>query len=165
MSDQNTGPLDISLNLSETKTAVPMVRDGEFAKWRLVNLGMQKTDKGPMIKLEYDLVDPVANSDGGTLKPGEMGAKFFENIALFDKNTTPPDVPKWAQERIAKRIDALLGTGDVGNTKNKPVRPNLDANTVPQLIGKVLVAKMKVKTGDYVGNEFGNVVFPGDIAA
>lgn len=165
MPDQNTGPLDISMNLSGTKTAVPMIAEGHFATFRLVGLTQQNSEKGPMLKWEYDLVNPAPNSEGGTIEPGKMGAKFFENVALFDKNTPAGTWPEWAQKRVCQRIDALLGTGDKGNAKGKPERPDLNSALVPTLIGKTLVGKMKVRSGDYVGNEFSNVFFPGDISA
>jgi len=156
-------PLDISMNLGDTKTAVPMIKDGELVELRLVNLSQQTVEKGKSLKFEYDLVNPAPDSEGGTINPGAMGSKVFENIQLYAK----PDAkdPKWYEKKIATRIDALLGTGDKDNKKGKPVRPDLNAQLVPQLIGKTLVAKMAVKTGEYTGNEIRSVTFPGDIAA
>lgn len=156
-------PLDISLNLGDTKTAIPMVKDGELVVLRLAALGQTTSEKGKGIRFEYDLVNPAPDTEGGVINPGAMGSKIFENIQLYAK----PDAkdPKWYEKRIASRIDALLGTGDKDNKKNKPVRPDLNAQLVPQLIGKTLVAKMKVRTGEYTGNEIGSVTHPGDIAA
>jgi hypothetical protein len=156
-------PLSISVNLADTKTAIPMVRDGELVSLKLVNLGQVTSEKGKSLRFEYDLVNPAPDTDGGTINPGAMGSKIFEHIQLYAK----PDAkdPKWYEKRIATRIDALLGTGDKDNKKGKPARPDLNAQLVPQLIGKVLVAKMKVRTGEYTGNEIGSVTFPGDIAA
>lgn len=162
---EQTGPLDINLDLSKTKTTVPMVADGHLCEWRFEKAGMKTSEKGPMVVLEWKLTQPAPNTEGGQIKPGEMGATLFENIALFDKNTPQGEVPKWAQERLAKRIDATLGTGDEGNAKGKPARPAFNAETVSQMIGKTVVAKMRVRSGDYVGNEFGTLTFPGDIAA
>lgn len=163
MANENEGPLDITLNISQAKTAVPMVADGHMCRWRFEKASTVKSEKGPQLKFEYHLVDPAPDTEGGTIQPGAFGATFFENIALYAK----PDAkdPKWYEKRIASRVDALLGTGDVGNKKNKPPRPDLTPETVSQMIGKELVAKMKVRTGDYIGNEFGAVYFPGDIAA
>jgi hypothetical protein len=156
-------PLDISLNLGDTKTAVPMIKDGELVTLRLATLGQGATEKGKSLKFEYDLQHPAPDSDGGTINPGAMGSKVFENIQLYAK----PDAkdPKWYEKRIATRIDALLGTGDKDNKKGKPARPDLNSQLVPQLIGKTLVAKVRVKTGEYTGNEIVSVTFPGDIAA
>lgn len=163
MANENEGPLDITLNISQAKTAVPMVADGHMCRWRLQKLSSVKGEKGAQLKWEYHLIDPAPDSEGGQITPGAFGSIFFENIALYAK----PDAkdPKWFEKRIASRVDALLGTGDIGNKKNKPVRPDLTAETVSNLIGKELVAKMKVRTGDFIGNEFGSVYFPGDIAA
>jgi hypothetical protein len=156
-------PLDISLDLSGTKTAIPAIADNTMVKLRLVSLSQQKTEKGASLRFEYDLTDPVPNSDGGVINPGDFGSKIFENIALYAK----PDAkdPKWFEKRIAQRIDALLGTGDVGNTKGKPTRPDLNSQLVPQLIGKTMVAKMRLRKDDYGGNEIASVTYPGDIAA
>jgi hypothetical protein len=156
-------PLDISLNLGDTKTAVPMVKDGELVSLRLANLGQVTTEKGKSLKFEYDLVNPAPDTDGGVINPGSMGSKIFENIQLYAKADAKD--PKWYEKRIASRIDALLGTGDKDNKKNKPPRPDLNAKLVPELLGKTLVAKMRVRTGEYTGNEIATVTFPGDIAA
>lgn len=156
-------PLDISLNLSDAKVAIPVIKDGELVPLKLADLGVSTNEKGKTINFEYELVNPAPDTDGGTINPGAMGSKIFENVALYAK----PDAkdPKWFEKRIASRIDALLGTGDKDNKKGKPQRPDLNAQLVPQLIGKVLVAKMRVRTGEYTGNEIASVTFPGDIAA
>jgi hypothetical protein len=157
-------PLSISLNLSGTKTAVPMVQDGAMVRLRLISLVQLNGEKGPSLKWEYDLVEPAPDSEGGTIQPGAFGSKIFEQIAMYAK----PDAkdPKWFEKNIAKRIDALLGTGDEGNKKGKQVRPNLSAELVPQLIGKELVAKMQVQQdANFTGNRIQTVTFPGDIAA
>jgi len=157
-------PLDISLNLSEAKTAVPMIADGTMVRLRLVSLSQQAGEKGKTLRFEYDLLDPAPDSDGGKINPGAFGSKIFENVALYAK----PDAkdPKWYEKRIAARIDALLGTGDKGNTKGKPARPDLSPQLVPNLIGKELVAKMRIRTtGEFSGNEIASVTYPGDIAA
>jgi hypothetical protein len=160
----NIAPLSISLNLSGTKTAVPMVADGTMVKLRLVSLTQVTGDKGNSLKFEYDLVDPAPDTEGGTINPGAFGSKIFEQIAMYAK----PDAKdtQWFYKNIAQRIDALLGTGDEGNKKGKPTRPDLSAELVPQLIGKELVAKMKVQQDDnFTGNRIQSVTFPGDIAA
>lgn len=157
-------PLDISLDLSGTKTAIPMIQDGTMVKLRLVSLSQITGEKGKTLRFEYDLLDPAPDSEGGTIQPGAFGSKIFENIALYAK----PDAkdPLWFKPLIAKRIDALLGTGDAGNKKGKPTRPDLGPNLIPQLIGRELVAKMKIETNDaYTGNRIQNVTYPGDIAA
>lgn len=157
-------PLSISLNLSGTKTAIPMVADGTMVKLRLVSLSQIKGDKGNSLRFEYDLVEPAPDTEGGTINPGAFGSKIFENIAMYAK----PDAkdPRWFEKNIAQRIDAMLGTGDQGNKKGKPTRPDLSAELVPQLIGKELIAKMKVQQDDnFTGNRLGTVHYPGDIAA
>lgn len=160
----DTQPLSISLDLSGTKTAIPMVADGTMVRLRLVSLTQIKGEKGNSLRFEYDLVEPAPDTEGGVINPGAFGSKIFETIAMYAK----PDAkdPKWFYKNIAQRIDAFLGTGDEGNKKGKPVRPDLSAELVPQLIGKELVAKMKVQQDDvYTGNRIQTVTFPGDIAA
>jgi hypothetical protein len=149
--------------LGDTKTTIPVIADGTLVNLRLASLKQNTTDKGKSLQWEYDLVDPAPDTDGNTIKPGDFGSKIFEHIALYAK----PDAkdPKWFEKRIASRIDALLGTGDKGNPKGKPERPNLNAQLVPELLGKSLVAKMRVRKDEYGGNEIASVTFPGDIAA
>ena len=167
MSNENQGPLSITLDTTNATTVIPMVADGHMARWRFVN-GSQIASKDgkPMLKFEYDLVAPAPNTEGGQIKPGEMGAKHFENIALFDKNTQPPNVPDWAIKRVSTRMDALLGTGDKNNSKGKPERPQFGQEVLDMMKGRELVAKMRVKTeGEFTNSEFAQVYFPGDIAA
>jgi hypothetical protein len=162
-------PLDVNYDLSKAKTVVPLIADGHLCRLRLTNLSVDTTDKGPSTKWEWDIVEPVPSTEGEQIRPGDFGAKFFENIQLYAK----PDAknPAWFVERIAKRVDGLLGTGDANNKKGKPTRPSIVVNDAgirelaPQLVGKEIVAKMKVKTGDYLGNEIQTVTFPGDISA
>lgn len=168
-----TEPLSTSFDLSQTKTVVPLMADGVLARLRLERLSVDQTEKGPSTKWEWKLVDPVASTEGVQIRPGDFGSTFFENVQMYSK----PDAkdPAWFVAKIAKRVDGLLGTGDQGNPKGKPARPAINlspGNSVaaitelaPQLIGKEIVAKMKVKTGDYVGNEISTVTFPGDISA
>lgn len=167
MASENSGPLDINLDLSKTKTTVPMIADGHLCELRLEKVAQKQAsdNKGNMVVFEWKITQPCPNTEGGQIKPGEMGATIFDNIALFDKNTPAGTVPEWASRRIAQRIDAVLGTGDEGNPKGKPSRPAFNAETVSQMIGKVMVAKMKVKGGDFPGNELGTLTFPGDISA
>src|SRR6266446_1307769 len=153
-------PLSISLNLSGTKTAIPMVKDGEMVKLRLVSLSQIKGDKGNSLRFEFDLVDPAPDTEGSTINPGAFGSKIFENVAMYAK----PDAkdPKWYEKKISNIVDGLLGTGDAGNKKGKPTRPDLSAELVPQLIGKELVVKMKVQQDDnFTGNRLGTITFPG----
>lgn len=160
----NNQPLSISLNLSGTKTVNPMFADGSMVKLRLISLSQFKGDKGNSLRFEYDLVEPAADSEGGIINLGAFGSKFSENVALYAKADAKD--PKWYESVISKRLDALLGTGDAGNKKGKPTRPDLSNELVPQLIGKELVAKMKVQNDDnFVGNRIATVTYPGDIAA
>jgi len=157
----NEAPLSISLALSEVKTSIPIIANDTMVKARLKNISQQVVEgKGNSTKWEYTLVDPAPTVDGLTVAPG---FPIFENIQLYAK----PDAknPHWFVEKISRRIDGLLGTGDKGNKKGKPDRPDFNAETVAMLIGKEVILKLKVKTGEYEGNEIDKVFFPGDIAA
>lgn len=165
MNEENNGPLDISCDTSSVSTATQMVAANEMARFRLKSVTKVASKEGkPMLKWEYDLVAPAKGQDGATIEPGGMGSKFFENIALFDKNTPEGTVPAWALKRIAQRQDALLGTGDANNTKGKPSRPAFNASCVEAMQGKELIAKMKSGQEGY-SNEFGTIYFPGDVTA
>ena len=155
-------PLDISLKLGSTKTAIPAFADNSMVVLRLISLSQQKGEKGNTLRFEYDLVEPATDTEGNPIKPGDFGSKVFENIALYAK----PDAkdPLWYEKRISARVDSLLGTGDRGNSKGKPERPDLDAKLVPQLIGKILIAKMRLRKDDFGGSEISSTTFPGDIA-
>lgn len=150
------------IDLSSTKTAFPMIQDGQYAKFKLEAIKEGRSEKGPFLAFEWHLVDPAPDTDGGQILPGKPGSKMFENIQLYAK----PDAvdPEWFKKKISTRIDAVLGTGDADNKKGKPPRPNLTPETVAAMTGQCLIAKMKVTT--YEGttrNEFASVSFPGDI--
>ena len=159
----DTAPVSISMDLSDTKTTIPMIQDGHMCRWRLNTIGQVGGEKGQTLVWEWHLVEPAPSTDGTTINPGDLGSKFFERIQLYSKPDSKD--PDWYKKRISQRIDALLGTGDRGNPKSKPERPALTPETVTTLIGKELIAKMSVRTGEYTGNEFKTVTFPGDIGA
>lgn len=161
----NTGPLSISINTSNTVTSVPQIAPGTLAVLRLVGIEQKSTDKGNYISWSYELTAPTPKVGGGVINPGEFGSKVFENTMLYGKDTAPGEIPTWALTRISEREDALLGTGDPGNAKGKPVRPNFGPDIVPSLIGKTLVAKFKSRKDDPNATEIDRVFFQGDIAA
>jgi hypothetical protein len=169
-------PISISLSTGEVKTAIPIIADGTWARWRLEKLSQAEVETkdevlrvdgsrgntGLRITFEFKLVDPVPTTTGETLSPGDFGDRYFDHVQLYSKLDAKK--PKWYMERICSRLDGLLGTGDKGNTEGKPERPELTPELVPQLIGQEIYARMKVRTGDYKGNEIGEVRFPGEMA-
>lgn len=143
------------------KTAVPMIADGHYCRVRLAKITQTEKDGKPSTKWEFQTVEPTPSTEGTTINPN---FPIFENIPLYDKEGGK-GTPGWWKVKIAKNMDALLGTGDVDNKKGKPPRPTFDAGTVANLIGKEAVAKMKVVTGDFDGNNIASLTFPGDISA
>ncbi len=158
-------PLNINLDITDTTTGIPVIADGQIVKLHLEKVTQSEVEgKGSTTRWEYKLVEPAPTTDGTTLNPGDFGSTIFENIQLYSKEGSAR--PDWFKERIATRIDALLGTGDKGNKKGKPERPNLSGETVAKLIGQSMLVKMKVSA--YEGrdrNEFAAVYFPGDVQA
>lgn len=158
-----SGPLSISLSTSATKTAVPTIPADVLVPWRLEDIGLDSGEKGQTLKFKFSLTQPVATTDDGKLlSPGDFGSNFFLNIALYAK----PDAkdPKWFEKKIAEVQDALLGTGDAGNAKGKPARPDFNNESAATMIGRVLVAKMRIKPDEFGGgNEFGRLYFPPDL--
>lgn len=161
MSDTNAGPLSINLDTTKIKTTIPVISDNHTCKVRLANITQAtKAGAGDYLKFEYHLLDPAPTTDGGQVKPG---FPLFENVTLYDKNSAPGEVPEWAIQKISKRIDGFLGTGDEGNKKGKPARPPFNAETVAAMIGKEAYAKVKAKSGEYEGNDVVSITFPGDL--
>lgn len=163
-----SGPLNIQAPTSTAQTAIPMFPEKTYVKVRFTSVGQDVVpDKGNVIKFEFDLVDPAPNQDGGTILPGQIGSKVFVNVQDYDKNTKPGEgMPKWATEKISKIMDSFLGTGDIGNKKGKPPRPNFGPEVVPSLIGQVAFFQFKNKPADsgYTGQDVSSFTFPGDIA-
>lgn len=148
------------MDLSKTQTSVPLVANGtKSVPLRLVDLKKDTTDKGEVLKWSWELLIPVPQEGGGEIQPKGFGSKIFETIQLYAK----PDAkdPQWFLKNIATRVDALLGTADEGNKKDKPVRPS---NPEPQeLIGRVALADFTLST--YNGNTRNELKFtyPKDI--
>ena len=159
----NQGPLSITLDTSAAKTAIPLIADGKFCDFQLKQVTQKDGEKGATISFEFDLVNPTTDTDGNPILPGGLGSKQFVNIQCYAKEDAKDS--KWFVKKLARYIDALLGTGDPGNAKGKPARPDFNSELVPQLIGKTLKAKVKVRTGEYTGNDFADVFFPPDLTA
>lgn len=159
-----SGPISINIPTTEAQTSVPQIAAGSLAQLRLVGITPTQNEKGSLLKWEYALVEPVAKQGGGEIKPGDFGSKIFENISLYGKDTPAGEIPTWAVQRIAVRQDGLLGTGDPGNSKNKPARPAFTSELIPQLIGLTLIAKFRARKDDPNQTEIGDVFYPGDVA-
>lgn len=158
-----SGPLSFNLDLSKAKTEVPQFAENQYVEMRFTELTQHESEKGPSIKFRWELVSPAAGADGAPITPGTFGSTFFETIQLYAK----PDAkdPKWFEKKISSRIDALLGTGDEGNKKGKPTRPDFTPALVPSLIGKTAFLKFKAKTGEYSGNEISDIRHPSEMQA
>lgn len=162
------GPLSISLPTSGAKTSVPMFAENQYVPMRLVSVEQGEVEgKGTTIKFTWDLINPAPSVDsqrgeGPPIEPGKFGSKFFDTVRFYDKDTPQGQIPERAQKAICQRQDALLGTGDPNNKKGKPVRPDFNGDTVPDLLGKIAHIRFKVKTGEFEGNEIADLRFPGD---
>ena len=140
----DTSPLNINIDLSTVVTTVPLIADGTSARVRLKNITQGDREGVTIVKWEFTLAEPAATMDGGTVKPG---FPLFVNFATDQE---------WLLVKMSRFIDALLGTGDSKNTRNRPPRPNLNAQSAEAMIGKEAFAKVIVtrsKKSDYVGND------------
>lgn len=155
-----SSPLSISLDLSQVKTTKPVIVDAHWCHGRFANCKESTNEKGKSLNFEFHLLDPAPTDDGKEVKPG---FPVFRNVALYDKNTPPGQLPDWVMPLISKIIDACLGTGDPDNDKGKPPRPVFDQNLISVLVGKELWFKVKAKTGEFQGNDITEFRFPGDV--
>lgn len=140
-------PLSITLNTQDAKTVIPKIADGTWVKLRFVGATQSHVEnKGDVITFESDLIDPAPSHTGDIILPGALGSKIFEQIQCYAKEGAKN--PNWFVEKISKRIDAMLGTGDADNKKGRPQRPQFDAACVAQLVGKTYFAQMGVRVDD-----------------
>jgi hypothetical protein len=147
-------PLNITINLKEVTTALPLIIDGTTARVRVKNISQQDRDGVVLVKWELALTEPAPTVEGNHANPG------FPLFINFDTSQ------EWMLQKMAKFIDGFLGTGDRGNKKGKPERPDLDAHVAADLIGKESLAKIviqKSKKTDYVGNDISTLTYPGDL--
>jgi hypothetical protein len=152
MSDNQ--PLSISLNLTDISTAVPLIADGTMARVRLKNISQTERDGNPVIKWEFSLAEPAQTTEGDQVRAG------FPLFVTFDTSH------EFLMQKMARFVDAFMGTGDPNNKKGKPPRPQFNADTVSQMIGTEAMAKitvMKSKKSDYVGNDISTITYLGDL--
>jgi len=172
-----SGPLSNLLSSKNVKTAVPLIKDNSLVPLRLKSLIHERIEKGDVIKWEFVTTGPVDQNDGGQIMPGSLGSMVFQTTRFYGKDGPEAAVGRAMQE-VSRYIDALLGTADQPNPKGKPERPELldqaaaaqgvlqlDPAVVASLVGQTLLATIKVKTGDFVGNEISRVYFPADKGA
>ncbi len=156
------GPLSIAVD-TQVKTSVPMFAEKVYIPFRLVDIAEKANEKGKTISFVWDLLEPAPSTDAEhPIKPGAFGSKFFDNVALYDKNTPPGEVPQQAVKKISLRQDGILGTGDPDNKKGKTPRPPFNDETARAMLGQVALLQFKVKTGEFEGNEITGIMFPGD---
>lgn len=155
-------PLSIAMELGDVKTAIPILANDHMALCTVEAITQSAHEKGPIITFKFKLAEPAPTYDG---KEVQAGFPVSQRVCLFDKNTPAGEVPARSKEAIAKTIDAIFGTGDAGNQKNKPPRPALTPETVAEAIGKQVVLKFKAVTeGEYAGTEIKAAYFPGDLS-
>lgn len=152
MSDNQ--PLNISLDLTKVVTALPLIADGTMAKVRLKNITQNERDGNTILRWELVLVDPTNTVDGTQVQPG------FPLFINFDLSL------EFLVQKMTRFVDGFLGTGDIGNKKNKPERPQFNPELAADMIGREAIAKIvivKSKKSDYVGNDIQTLTFPGDL--
>jgi hypothetical protein len=151
MSDNQ--PLNIHLDLSKIKTALPLIQEC-MTKVRLEDITENQRDGATIVKMEFHLTEGAPSEDGSRVNAG------FPIFVNFDTSQV------WLQQKLAKFIDGLLGTGDEGNKKGKPARPDFGPELLPDLIGREAIAKVVItrsKKSDYVGNDITSLTFLGDV--
>lgn len=163
MSDQNSGPLSISFNIADVKTGRPIIHDGATVRIRFAGLQETSNDNGKMLVPEVHLLEKTTDVDGKDINPG---FSVRDRITLYDKNTPPDKYPDRAVQRICQIVDAFLNTGDPGNKKERPSRPDFNAETVALMIGKEAYIKVKAKVGgEYEGNDIVKYISTLDMTA
>lgn len=159
------GPL--SIKTSTTSTAIPLIADGQLARFRVNGLTLDQKEGTlfPQVRVDARLLDPTPSAEGTTLNPG---FPLFITFPLGSKED-PNTIPEWSVQALAKFQDGVLGTGDAGNKKDKVVRPDFTQESFPDYIGKEFFAKVGVRKSKDEQYGDSNVVktytFPGDIAA
>ena len=159
----SNAPLSINMSLAQVQTAIPLVADGAQPLYRLTGFEqVAKEGSCDNLKFIFELVNPTQSTDGTPIMPGAIGSKHIEFVPTESK----PDAkdPLWHQKKICNIMDALLGTAQAGHP-TKPTRPDLNAETAGMLLGKTAFLSMKVKTGEYVGNEVKRFTHPDDVKA
>lgn len=146
-----SGPLSISLPTTTAKTTIPLIAEGIWVKLKFDGVKEKKLEsKGDILEFAFSTVDPVRTSDGDVVNPGQPGSKLFKSAFLFGKDG-PEAALKRATADVSRILDALLCTGDPENKKNRPARPEFNAELIPTLIGLTCWAKTKHRTGEYSG--------------
>ena len=127
-----------------------------MAKVRLKSITQSERDGNTILRWEMALVDPVQTVEG---QPVNTGFPLFVN---FDLSL------EFLVQKMTRFVDGFLGTGDVGNKKGKPERPQFNPELANDMIGREAIAKIivaKSKKSDYVGNDIQTLTYPPDLQA
>lgn len=161
-----------NFNLSEAKTSIPIIAEGHRCKVRLAGVKGTTNEKGSRLSFQFDLLEPAPTTDNSRVEPG---FPLFTGATFYDKNTPADEIPARTKTLLGKITDACLGTGDVGNKEGKPARPAIGANAqsieelaaafTEALLARELFVKVRVKTGEFEGNEITTYTNPADLKA
>lgn len=134
-------PLSISIPTNTAKVGIPEVAYDTWVRLRLNNISQDTNEKGPVITFEWELQDPASASDGSTILPGQLGSKIFERIYCYTKPDAKDAANPFYIQKISKRIDAILRTGDAENKKGLPARPEFNGETAAKMFGGIAFAR------------------------
>lgn len=134
-------PLSISIPTNNAKVGIPDIAYDTWVRLQLKNISQDTNEKGPIVTFEFELMDPASNTDGGTILPGQVGSKVFDKVYCYGQDDKKPE-DRFYVQKICKRIDAILHTGDPDNKKNLPPRPEFNGETAAKMLGGILFARM-----------------------
>lgn len=156
MSNENSGPLSITLPTSTTKSAMPQIASNTWAKFKYAAPVKQRTiageGKGDVLDFEFHLAEPASDTEGKTINPGGVGSKQFHTVFMYGKDGKEAALDR-ATKEVNKILDAMLGTGDPGNAKGKPARPDFNNELQPSLIGLTFWGKVRARQNDPSRND------------
>lgn len=174
-------PLSISLPTDTANTTVPLIAEGQFAKFKLLSFKEETNDIGPFITFTCKLDAPTVTTQAEPLTPeSPVGNMYWHKIYLYEKVSKDskeakknPDgsiiIPQRSILAVSAFIDALLNTCDANNTqslaKGKTPRPRFDDATVQAMLNQTFFAKMRVRNDEGYGlkNEFGTLLNEADM--
>lgn len=133
-------PLNISLDLTNVETTLPILPDGDY-RFQIAESAIvpNKDATGYNWKLKLGLADPATAVDGRPVAPN---FPVFHTMALQAREDSND---KEAFKRsIGEAIDAIYGT-------DKSNRPNFNAQLVQDVVGKTVKATIAIDT--YQGNQ------------
>lgn len=138
-----SNPLNLNLNLKGVDTSYPALAVGDY-RAQIAGYEIKESSKTPglfMLNIKLETLEPANDAKGKLLDPP---FKFSSNLTLPGAPGAEPDHEEMRLKSLASFVDAVFNA-------TAETRPDLNDETLNQLIGKQVIVKIKKSKDDTYG--------------